>query len=77
MENICPLCNGLQSINEICPNCGEIMVDGGALANYLGPYSPYAEIASLPSQSEAQCIHLIYCPKCRYDDRVSVSLITI
>jgi hypothetical protein len=72
MDKLCPICNGLQMITEQCPMCGEILVDGGSLQNYVGPYSPYME-----SDIENQCIHLFFCEECGYDVRVALQLINI
>ncbi|SDF59635.1 hypothetical protein [Sporolituus thermophilus] len=78
METVCPLCNGMADIDQRCPRCGGKMVDGGALENYLGPYSPYLDVDSfnygLPNK---QCVHLLFCPACGYDSRTATSLVTI
>ncbi|HWR10117.1 hypothetical protein [Sporomusa sp.] len=77
MEMVCPLCNAMQAIEENCPCCGQLMIDGGSVNNYLGPYSPYVETASLPFQSAGHCVHLLYCPVCDYDVRVALALVSI
>lgn len=77
MEKVCPLCNAMQVIENKCPYCGEAMMDGGTLNNYLGPYSPYMEGQSLPFQSEQYCTHLMYCPACNYDTRIMLALVSI
>ncbi|WP_371381490.1 hypothetical protein [Sporomusa aerivorans] len=77
MENVCPLCNAMEKVEEACPSCGEIMLDGGAVNNYLGPYSPYAENDFLPFQTDRYCIHLLYCPVCGYDTQVLQAMMTI
>ncbi|WP_425057784.1 hypothetical protein SCACP_23240 [Sporomusa carbonis] len=77
MEQVCPLCNAMQTVAEECPYCGNNIVDGGSLNNYLGPYSPYMEAKSLPLQPEGYCVHLVYCPECQYDARLAVALVTI
>ncbi len=75
MESVCPLCNALAPVEKKCPVCGQLLVDGGSLNNYLGPYSPYGEIAVLPFQSAGHCTHLLYCPVCDYDIRVTLALV--
>lgn len=77
MEKVCPLCNALQVITEKCPQCGAILVDGGSVSSYLGPYSPYMDSQCLPFQSDDHCLHLMYCPVCRYDTRVPLAFVTI
>ncbi len=76
MEKICPLCNGLQIAISSCPRCGQLLADGGALADYWGPYSPYMDSATLQKVTAANthCIHLLYCPECHYDVRASWKL---
>jgi len=80
MEKVCPICNALQSINSHCPNCGHEMLDGGALENYFGPYSPYMDRDMLNAPFELfddHCVHLLYCPNCHYDVRVAWRLVDI
>ncbi len=77
MENVCPLCNAMQELAETCPVCGEILLDGGTVNNYLGPYSPYADSRFLPLQPEGYCRHLLYCPACGYDAQVLLALVSI
>lgn len=77
MEKVCPLCNAMQAVENKCPQCGRILMDGGTLNNYLGPYSPYMEAQSLPFQSEQYCMHLMYCPACDYDTQIILELVTI
>jgi hypothetical protein len=72
MDKLCPACNGLDLIKDQCPICGEILLDGGSLQNYVGPYSPYME-----SDIENQCIHILYCAECGYDARIALQLIYI
>jgi len=84
MENICPLCNGLYTKTEYCPNCGHPLVDQGMAEEFLEPYSPYQERdlymwqqdIEHPELGEEYCVHLFSCPRCAYDCRVPVHLIT-
>lgn len=78
MEKVCPICNALDEVHESCPHCGYEMLDGGALQNYLGPYSPYMEGDLIPlNMLEQECVHLVYCPNCHYDMRVSWNFVII
>lgn len=77
MEKVCPLCNAMEAVGESCPCCGQLLIDGGSLNNYLGPYSPYMETETLPFKSEGYCVHLLYCPECDYDARVVRTLVSI
>lgn len=73
MELICPVCNALQAAEMQCPYCGRAMIDGGAVENYLGPYSPYMGNEDREA-AEQQCVHLLYCPECGFDMRAGYSL---
>lgn len=80
VEKICPVCNGLTELAMCCPDCGETMYDRGALAGFLGPYSPYqdVELVALTSPeavTEERCVHLISCPRCGLDKRLVVNLV--
>lgn len=77
MEKVCPLCNALQTTTEKCPRCGALLVDSGALNSYLGPYSPYMNSDELPFGAKEYCIHLLHCPICAHDTRLSVFLVTV
>lgn len=66
METVCPLCNGLSSLNAVCSLCGHLLTDGGALTDYVGPYSPY-ELTPKTSNNRTQCVHLMACPNCGND----------
>lgn len=80
MEKICPVCNCLQTIDRQCPVCGQQMMDGGALENYFGPYSPYMDNSSFTMPfdlPDTHCVHLLYCPCCHYDIRAAWELVTI
>lgn len=77
MEKVCPLCNALLTITEACPQCGMVLLDGGVLSNYLGAYSPYMDAQNLPFQTENHCVHVLYCPTCEYDRRLTLALVTM
>lgn len=68
MEKICPVCNSLTEISQLCPCCEEPLIDGGPLENYYGAYSPYMDVLSLQyGLPDRHCVHLLYCPACQYD----------
>ncbi|ATW23879.1 hypothetical protein [Candidatus Formimonas warabiya] len=75
----CPLCNGVTTPGP-CEICGTPMEDLGMVEDYAGPYSPYqdGELIELEHKrnhkSTLICIHLIYCPTCKYDDYLEVPI---
>lgn len=83
MDLICPVCNGLSSINQLCPNCGSNLLDGGIILDYDGPYSPYQDrnmiefITGIAAERDGSCIHLYYCPACHWDTRIAVSKVSV
>jgi len=83
MDLICPVCNGLLSLEQSCPHCGNKLVDGGIIQDYDGPYSPYQDqdiiqfITGLVAGADERCVHLYYCPACRWDTRIAVSKVPV
>jgi len=81
MEQMCPLCNGLTTVRQICPLCGHALTDGGSLQDFFGPYSPYVAKNSYGDLAAADkhgvCIHLLYCPSCGYDRREEIGRETV
>lgn len=76
MEIICPLCNGLKEISEVCPNCNASMYDTGPIENYFDDYSPYLDkniTQILNNTNPENCVHLFKCIQCGSDMRISVS----
>lgn len=77
---LCPLCNGLEARQIICPSCNAMMEDGGFLEGYYEPYSPYLpyEVLDLADgvYSEEKCVHLFYCPRCGFDQKYQCDLIS-
>lgn len=66
---MCPLCNGLDSLQTNCPDCRSPLVDSGRRQDYAGPYSPYGsedqyESSSDQPQSQSSCEHIVECPQC-------------
>lgn len=81
-ELICPVCNGLEILDFYCPNCSHLTNDCGLVNNYWGPYSPYEANYNLFSSKETDfeseiCIHLVSCPECEKDTRVSIKKVLI
>lgn len=78
MEFGCPVCNGFITLSKTCPKCGdELLEDRGTLEDYYGPYSPYDvqelyESVTESGNRECNCIHLMSCPACGYDERVGI-----
>ncbi|PKM90298.1 MAG: hypothetical protein CVU87_02615 [Firmicutes bacterium HGW-Firmicutes-12] len=75
---LCPLCNGLDRVFPLCPNCEEILEDAGMLENFFAPYNPYLAQEILEASNNAnhdECIHLFSCPKCGYDQRLAIKKI--
>ncbi|MGI6684420.1 MAG: hypothetical protein ACOX47_02775 [Bacillota bacterium] len=75
----CGLCNGV-STPGLCPICGSEMEDLGMVEDYKGPYSPYqdAELIEWEHKNNKQgaliCIHLVECPKCKYNERLEIPI---
>jgi rRNA maturation protein Nop10 len=66
---VCSLCNRLSQMEKRCPACGLLLADGGPVADYYGPYSPYMSRDSIERIADPCCIHLFYCPHCGFDTR--------
>lgn len=71
MDLVCPLCNGLIIVNELCDRCGAPMAEQGKMEDYKGPYSPYVDQESFSYDMNKStvmgdhlCVHLFYCEKC-------------
>lgn len=79
MFHVCPLCNGLISLDYPCPNCLNPAVDGGKRDDYAGPYAPYEESSddlqpvvdnhlaldrNNCGSSPRYCLHMLYCESC-------------
>lgn len=78
MEKVCPLCNGLIQVDRKCPYCGNVLIDGGIIQNYYGPYSPYvAQVTAINGDERHNCIHLLYCAGCHYDIRAAWQFVVV
>ncbi|QAY68228.1 hypothetical protein [Paenibacillus protaetiae] len=64
----CPVCNGLDTVQAVCPSCNEPADDWGRLSDLAGPYSPYESIGSFENrtsgQSQGKCSHVCGCQSC-------------
>jgi hypothetical protein len=77
---LCPLCNGLDKIFLLCPNCEEPLVDAGIPDIFFAPYNPYMDQEYLEASCNANhddCTHLFSCPKCGYDQRLTIKKIGV
>lgn len=63
MEQVCPLCNGLQEMHVPCKDCRTAMTDGGMVSDYVSDYSPYWLSTQVRAENET-CTHLFWCPSC-------------
>lgn len=78
---LCPVCNGLQSIEKCCSACMGPLIDGGRVTDWIGPYAPYEPISEMMSDyslrlqdtTESRCTHIIYCPACMLTAELAVS----
>ncbi|GBF10320.1 hypothetical protein TEPIDINF_001651 [Tepidibacillus infernus] len=79
MSYICPVCNGLMSLEATCPHCHHQLDDFGRIDQLWGPYSPYREINELrlingypDDEQNHQCIHITSCPACGQDQIIRI-----
>jgi Zn-finger nucleic acid-binding protein len=77
LERACPLCNAMEDVKGNCPRCNVNWADGGAVNDYVGPYSPYETQLIAGYNTSDYCVHLLYCPICGYDTRVAVDKVTL
>ncbi|OYD07190.1 hypothetical protein [Paludifilum halophilum] len=79
----CPVCNGFEGLNMLCPQCGEMMEDRGRFLDLLADYSPYRPIDDLkrtdgyPDLDTHQCPHTLYCRNCGHDQLMMVAEILL
>lgn len=73
MSYYCPLCNGMESVQNSCSECGHRMTDFGRLMDFDGwdPYSPYLPIDTMKKYDgipndlkNHQCPHVFVCENC-------------
>ncbi|CAH0118346.1 MULTISPECIES: hypothetical protein [unclassified Paenibacillus] len=81
MFHLCPLCNGLTSLEVACPVCTHQTIDYGKLDDFAGPYSPYeplhqaaamSQILLAETDREHYCVHVLYCANCNRDYRCKI-----
>ncbi|WP_242837237.1 hypothetical protein [Alkaliphilus transvaalensis] len=80
MEEVCPICNGMNSYIVECPKCGGGMTARGAIQDYYDDYSPYLskEITQqVDGVAHHCCLHIFFCEKCGADQRVPIKTITM
>ncbi|SHM48334.1 hypothetical protein [Gracilibacillus kekensis] len=77
---ICYLCNGLERMEQSCPNCNAHMLDGGKLVDYYGDYAPYIESEDAQmidglthSSEEHQCLHVGVCSACNHIEEMIIN----
>jgi len=79
-EKVCPVCNAMFGVQYVCPACGAMMVDNGAVTDFIGPYSPYSSHdgpgCSISQDSEG-CVHLFFCPVCGRDMQKEIPTLKI
>lgn len=65
---ICPVCNGLETLQAACPACSGQAVDNGRLSDSYGPYSPYMPVDELRLTNgrldDGICRHEACCSRC-------------
>lgn len=76
---MCPVCNGFENINALCPSCGSKMVNEGREAEYYDDYSPYMPIDMMKLEDgypnnyqNGECPHLFACPNCGTDQVIMI-----
>jgi len=79
MGYICPVCNGLTTLQAVCSECHHQLDDLGRVDDLWGPYTPYREIDDIKMSNgfedikEHQCIHIATCPICGKDHYIPVN----
>jgi hypothetical protein len=67
---LCPICNGFDVFQAVCPQCQHAAEDLGRLGDLYGPYSPYRPIDDIrmtngyPDLQHHQCLHAASCSGC-------------
>ena len=78
-HNICPICNGLITLQETCPNCKEITEETTNPDTIYDPYAPYEsqDIFYNDLQDNQHCIHQVLCPNCGNAWNISVNKVDL
>lgn len=72
--SICPICNGMESLEKPCTNCGYHVEDRGRVMDYYDDYSAYMPIDQMKLEDGYQdlsahlCPHFIQCPHCGQEE---------
>ncbi len=77
--SMCPLCNGLDSLQSSCQQCGTMLMDEGRYMDYFDDYSAYLEIDEMKlvdgisdDQKNEQCPHVFTCQTCNTESVVLI-----
>jgi len=72
--SVCPVCNGLTTVNKSCPICAHPMYDAGVIQDFYDDYSAFLEQGiyedGYRSYSHDYCVHLFACPYCHFDTNI-------
>ncbi|OIJ21388.1 hypothetical protein BKP45_01000 [Anaerobacillus alkalidiazotrophicus] len=76
---MCPICNGLTSVEIQCEQCHSEMSDKGRLLDYFDDYSAYLDIDGMKlfdgitdDQKNNQCPHVFYCYQCHMENTILI-----
>lgn len=76
---LCPVCNGLENIEQQCTTCQSHLDDQGRYIDYFDDYSAYMPIElmkmidGIPNDhQQSLCPHLVRCPFCNKDEVVMI-----
>jgi hypothetical protein len=76
--SMCPVCNGLHRIENLCSNCQRLLDDVGKIESFYDPYSPYRQWDELkttngfPDLANHECMHVLVCPDCGLEQVVAI-----
>ncbi|WP_249872114.1 hypothetical protein [Oceanobacillus saliphilus] len=72
---VCPLCNGFETVTIECSGCSSILEDQGKITDYFDDYSAYMDIDIMklfdgdPQSLESKaCLHYFYCANCQQEE---------
>lgn len=77
--SMCPICNGISSIEVNCSSCNVLFTDEGRLLDYIDDYSAYLEIEGMKlfdgisdDAKNKQCPHVLYCSQCHLKKKILI-----
>ncbi|OIJ08301.1 hypothetical protein BKP35_17740 [Anaerobacillus arseniciselenatis] len=77
--SLCPLCNGMASVETKCSTCHNQMNDQGRLLDYFDDYSAYLDIDGMKlfdgienDAREQKCPHVFYCTNCDKENTILI-----